>query len=419
MVAVPESGQRGTRHWVPSALLLCITFGLTAFGLAVLTSAGKSSPKGGDSLFIFKRQLLWFLPALAAGFATSYLSLDWARKQVWRFYGVAIFLLVLVITPGIRKSVKGSARWLEFGPVKLQVSDIGKIALILALAHYLAEYRRYFSPPRPPILQWKRPFFPFLHFRYRQAFPYLSPVNDSAADFLYGFVTPCLIIGCICALVLAEPDLGTTILCASVGGIVLFTAGVRHLYVWPLVCVGVTAVVVAVMNWGSRLRRVLAFLDPEGRKMDEAYQLWQGMLGFAVGGRDGAGLGQGMQQEAFLPEAHTDFVFAIAGEELGLVATLSVTAAFLAFFWIVILNLPRMQDVFRFNVCLGATLFIVLQALINMGVVTGLLPTKGMSLPFISYGGTNLVMMFALVGLILNCMRTGSTLHLGGGREIS
>jgi cell division protein FtsW len=212
--------------------------------------------------------------------------------------------------------------------------------------------------------------------------------------------------------------MGTTLLCASVGGILLFIAGVRHLFVWPFVALAGTALTVLIMNWENRMRRVLAFLDPEGRKMDEAYQLWQGMLGFAVGGRDGAGLGQGMQQDSFLPEAHTDFVFAIVGEEMGLLFTMGVAVGFLAIFCIVCANLRRQQDVFRFNLCLGATLFIVLQALINMGVVTGLLPTKGMSLPFISYGGTNLVMMFVLVGLILNCMRTASRIPLTGGREL-
>jgi cell division protein FtsW len=419
MVAPTEQGSRATRYRVPAALLLCLAVGLAAFGLVVLTSAGKSFPnKAGDPLFIFKRQAFWFVPSLFAGLTCAYVNLDWIRRHVWKFYGLTCFLLVLVVTPGIRRSVKGASRWLEFGPVKLQVSDIGKVALIIALAHYLTEYRRYFCPPRPRVLEWRRPFVTFLRFRTTKSFPWLVPLNDASGDFLHGFAGPCAVIAVICGLIVLEPDLGTTVLCAAVGGILLFTAGVRHLYVWPLVCSVLATLVVVVINWPSRLRRVASFLDPEGTKMDAGYQLWQGMLGFAVGGRDGAGLGQGMQQESFLPEAHTDFVFAIAGEELGLVATVGVVVAFLAFFWVVVLNLRRMNDVFRFNVCLGATLFIVLQALINMGVVTGLLPTKGMSLPFISYGGTNLVMMFALVGLILNCMRTGSGLALGDEREI-
>ena len=222
----------------------------------------------------------------------------------------------------------------------------------------------------------------------------------------------------LCGLIAIEPDLGTMVLCAAVAGTMLFVAGVRHLYVWPLVGLASTVLSVVVLGWENRRNRVISFLYPEEHKQGVGYQLWQGMRGFACGGTDGAGLGNGMQQEAFLPEAHTDFIFAIVGEELGLWFTLGVAAAFLAFFALVVSHLPRQQDVFRFNICLGAMLFIVYQALINMGVVTGLLPTKGMSLPFISYGGTNILMMFALVGLILNCMRTGSRLSLAGPREI-
>jgi cell division protein FtsW len=417
MVAHTDTGSRNSRSRWPAALLLCLAVGLAAFGLVVLTSAGKSA-KPSDPNFIFRRQSLWLPVALLSGVFATYVNLDLVRRHVWKIYAATCVLLLAVRIPHIGRPVKGSWRWIQMGPVNLQVSDLGKIALILALSHYLANHRRWFSPPRPALLKWRWPFIDFLSFRQIQKFPYIAPLNEPSGDFLYGFVGPVSIFGGICALVLIEPDLGTTILCASVGGILLFVAGVRHLFVWPAVCAGLAGAAAMVVLLPTRMRRVLAFLDPEGRKMDEAYQLWQGMLGFAVGGRDGAGLGQGMQQESFLPEAHTDFVFAIVGEEMGLWFTLGVSAAFLGMFWVVAANLRRQQDVFRFNVCLGAMLFIVLQALINMGVVTGLLPTKGMSLPFISYGGTNLVMMFVLVGLILNCMRTASRIPLAGGREL-
>lgn len=450
MVAHNEPGARITRHRVPIWLLLLLTLGLAIFGLVVLTSAGKSFiNKGGDPLFIFKRQAFWFFPALVAGLCTAFIDLDKIRAHVWKFYFVTCGLLLAARIPGIGRDVKGSWRWLEFGPVKLQVSDIGKVALVIALSHYLASNRRWFSPPRPKLVEWDwsawrewRPaggdfvrllFFPLWPMRFLRptgfalrekrvagaGIPYPVSVDDAAGDFLNGFVKPCLVVGGICGLIAIEPDLGTTVLCAAVGGVLLFVAGVRHLFVWPLVATGAAGFTVLVMNWENRLRRVLAFLNPEGLKDDASFQLWQGMIGFGVGGVDGAGLGRGMQQQAYLPEAHTDFVFAIVGEELGLRFTLGVVAAFLCIFLVVITNLRRQQDVYRFNICLGATLFIVLQALINMGVVTGCLPTKGMSLPFISYGGTNLVMMFALVGLIINCMRTGSRILPGGPSELS
>jgi cell division protein FtsW len=146
-------------------------------------------------------------------------------------------------------------------------------------------------------------------------------------------------------------------------------------------------------------------MDPEGRQGDESYQLFQGMLAFACGGITGVGPGNGMQQRAYLPEAHTDFVFTIIGEEWGLLATALVALTYLAIFLIVMRELRRCTDLFRFAVALGCSLFLTLQALVNMLVVTGLLPTKGIALPFISYGGTNLVVSGMLVGLMLNALR--------------
>lgn len=405
-------------------MLICIAVGLAAFGLVVLTSAGKSA-KPADPNFIFRRQSVWLPVALSFGVLAAFVNLDWVRRHVWKFYGAACVLMVAARIPGIGRNVKGSWRWIQVGPVNLQVSDLGKIALVLALAHYLANRRRWFTPPRPPLLKWRWPFVDFLSFRQIDLriprlgnFPGFTPVNEASGDFYYGFVGPVAIFGTVCALVLLGPDLGTAILCAAVGGIMLFVAGVRHLFVWPAVCAGLAGAAGMVVLLPTRLARITSFLYNEENKQGSGYQLWQAKLGFAVGGRDGVGLGQGMQQESFLPEAHTDFVFAIVGEEMGLWFTLGVAFAFLAMFWIVAGNLRRQQDVFRFNLCLGAMLFIVLQALINMGVVTGLGPTKGMSLPFISYGGTNIVMMFVLVGLILNCMRTASRIPLAGGREL-
>ena len=339
--------------------------------------------------------------------------------------------------------------------MKLQVSDIGKVALILALAHYLANNRRWFSPPRPGLLgfdggawkAWRKgkssfagrllaclwlPVWPLRFLRppgyackWKKILgsfhvPYPEHKDESSGDFLNGFVKPCLVIGGVCALIMKEPDLGTTVLCASVGGILLF-----HRRRAPPVClatrrVGCDGFFHPRRRPGPNRSRACSRCSSirKGRSRVSVTSFGRAWRGFAVGGVDGAGLGRGMQQESFLPEAHTDFVFAIVGEELGFFVTLGVAVAFLAIFWVVTANPRRQQDVFRFNVCLGATLFIVLQSLINMGVVTGLLPTKGMSLPFISYGGTNLLMMFTLVGLILNCMRTASRIPLGGAREL-
>jgi cell division protein FtsW len=153
------------------------------------------------------------------------------------------------------------------------------------------------------------------------------------------------------------------------------------------------------------MRRFTSFLEPWEKRGDEAYQLFEGMVAFGVGGLTGKGAANGIQGRAYLPEAHTDFVFSVIGEEYGLVATSLVALVYFGIFWCAYRAMRFSSDLYRFNICLGATLFLVMQALINMGVVTGLLPTKGISLPFISYGGTNLVIMGCMVGLVLNCIR--------------
>jgi cell division protein FtsW len=160
------------------------------------------------------------------------------------------------------------------------------------------------------------------------------------------------------------------------------------------------------------LRRFTAFLDVEGNKSAGTYQLYQSLAAFAVGGTDGAGLGQGRQQMNFLPEAHTDFIFAVVGEELGMWATLAVVAVFLAMFVAGVLHLRRAPNLFQFLLVIGCLLLMCLQAIINLGVVTGIFPTKGMSLPFISAGLSNLLLMGVLLGILLNTQRTWGRVSL-------
>lgn len=394
---------RFSRFWVPASFLMLFAFALTGFGVLILSSAGAKAPAASSGpLHIMYAQLKYLPIALLAGLVAFRVDLERLRQWVWWIFGAVCVLLVLVRVPGIGKSVKGSWRWIDLGVVNLQVSDLAKIALVLTLSHYLANQQRVLRPVYFRWLEWS-PKFPWL-LRGKKTFPWIEPTTMAGWDFTRGFLLPGLIIGAICGLIAIEPDLGTMALCAVVGGVLLFVSGARLFYLIPTAAVMMAAFAWVVYNWPNRLNRVLAFMDPEGYKSTLSYQLWQGMVAFACGGVSGEGLGQGLQQRHFLPEAHTDFIFSIAGEELGLVATGSVAVVFCCMFLVVVTNLPRAHNLYQFNVCLGATLFIVLQALINMGVVTGLLPTKGMSLPFISYGGTNLVTMFVMLGLVLNCL---------------
>lgn len=351
-------------------VLVFAVAGLTFLGLVVLASASLSFSQ--ESRSIFNRQLIWLVIAVIMGLITFYIDLEKIRNlSVFVAIGTIIFL-VLVLIPGLGVRVNGAQRWLGIGSMRFQVSEFAKLSLVFTLAHYLSIQQRYIK------------------------------------QFVRGFLIPSIMIGIVCILIILEPDFGTTFLCGCVGLGMLFTAGVRLYYLLPSLLAGGLFFFVAVLLDPVRLRRLTSFLDIESNKSDGAYQLWQGILAFAAGGVQGIGLGHGRQQMAFLPEAHTDFIFPIIGEELGLYFTAGVVCLFLCIFIVGYLILCRIPDLFYASLVMGSLLCIILQALINIGVVTGLLPTKGMSLPFISYGGSNLIVMFMFVGILLNALKIWS-----------
>lgn len=340
---------------------------LTAVGLTVLFSAGGSSEQFLGSFFT--RQLVWLGVALAAGFVAFRLGVDRLRVLIWPIAVVSLGLLIVVIIPGVGVEVNGARRWIEIGPFRAQSSEFAKIGYVCLIA-------------------W-----------------YVSKVGRRMNRFVPGFLIPVLLMIPFLVLLVAEPDLGTTVLYACVGGGLLLAAGTPLKSLLIALCLFLGAVVLLVLDNPERLQRVTSFLALEENRTGGGYQLWQGILGFSVGGFEGAGPGKGRQHLSFLPEAHTDFVFAVVGEELGFIATGSVVLLFCLFTALAISQVKKAPDLFGFTVVFGALLFIVGQTLINMGVVTGLLPTKGMSLPFLSYGGSNLVMMYFLTGIILSTFR--------------
>lgn len=390
-----------------AGLIVFIALGLSIFGLIVQTSAGQYHHPS-DSLYTFKRQAIFFVPALLCGVIAARLNLERFRRHAWWILGIAMVVLFSIYVPGFGKVVNGSRRWVDFAFFRLQVSDPAKIALVFVLAHYLAGAQRHFLPVK------------FKRFERRGYF--YVPTPEARTDFLYGFLIPSGIIGLICAGVAVEPDLGTTVLCAAVGFTMLFLAGGRFCYFVCSFVAGIAAVSVSIpailvsMKWfpvvekkfqvfcDNRWKRFLSFWYTEELKADDSYQLWNALTGIASGEFFGKGLGEGMIYRGFLPEAHTDCVFAVIGEEFGFCGTVLIPAVFLALFGLVVSQLRKITDVFYFNICLGSGLFILLQAVVNMFVNLGLLPTKGMSLPFISYGGSNLVVMFIFIGLIWNAI---------------
>lgn len=363
--------------WIPLAFAVII---LISLGLSAIYSASQSFQ---DSAFlILRKQLIWLGLSFFACFFVTRIKLEWLRQYALLIYILSVIGLLVVLVPGIGIKVNGAQRWLGLGPVRLQVSEFAKIGLVFALSHYLAVNQR------------------------------------ELGSFWKGFLFPCILIGIIFGLIMKQPDYGTAFLCALVGMTLLFLAGCKLRYLVPCILAGIIMFAALVYHDPVRLRRVVSYLNVEENRADSSYQLYQGIMAFRAGGVEGVGLGQGRQQMSFLPEAHTDFIFAIIGEEMGLIYTTGIVLVFLTIFLILIFNAKRSPNLFHYSLITGGCLMIVFQALINMGVVTGCLPTKGMSLPFISYGGSNLMVMFILFGLFINIFRSWNKPAIENPREL-
>jgi cell division protein FtsW len=367
---------RGRFAFNPAMVIVVCAIGLTFLGLTILFSASASFKQG--PYYYLNKQIAGVFAAAAVCWVTSRLNLDYVRRYAWWLGGALVLMLILVLIPHLGITVKGSRRWLGFGPLRVQVSEFAKLGMVFCLAHYLA-------------------------------------LNQTRlGEFKRGYLYPLAIVGGFAGLIVLEPDFGTAALTVAVGVVLLFLAGAKWRYIVPTVAGAGGAFTILVLHNPNRLRRFLAFLDVEGNKSGGTYQLYQSLAAFAAGGFDGAGLGQGRQQMAFLPEAHTDFIFAVVGEELGLWFTLGVVAVFLIMFIAGLVHLRRAPNLFQFLLVTGCLLLICLQAIINLGVVTGVFPTKGMSLPFISAGLSNLLLMGLLVGVIVNTQRTWGRAALPG-----
>jgi cell division protein FtsW len=345
----------------PATTIILCALGLTVLGLTILFSASAWFKKG--PYFYLNKQLIGVVLAGLLCFVVSRINLDYLRRYAWWIAGICLVLLALVLVVGIE--VNGSRRWLGYGSVRLQVSEFAKLGMVFCLAHYLA-------------------------------------LNQTRiGEFSRGFLYPLGIVGAFAGLTLREPDFGVAALMVAVGLVLLFLAGAKWRYIAPGVLLIGGVFAVAVIQNPNRLRRMTEFLSE-----DKSYQLRQGLAAFAAGGINGAGLGQGRQQLSYLPEAHTDYIFSVVGEELGLVYTLGVVMLFTVVLVAGLVHLRRAPNLFHFLLVLGCVVLICVQAIINLGVVTAIFPTKGMSLPFISAGLSNLLLMGMLLGIILNTQRT-------------
>jgi cell division protein FtsW len=352
----------------PDYGLFLIVVVLLAGGVVMVYSASAilATDRFKDPAFFLKKQLFWAVLGFTALWGAMVTDYRRWRPLVLPFLAGAFVLLVLVLVPPFGQSINGTRRWLRWGPVSLQPTELAKLALILYLADFLAR---------------------------RQAV---------IGSFFRGILPPLLITFAVAGLVLLQPDLGSAVALTTVVVAMLFVAGARVQHMALIASAAVPVVILAVLGASYRLRRVFAFLDPWADPRGSGFQIIQSYLALGGGGTVGRGLGESKQKLFYLPEPHTDFVFAIIGEELGFLGAVVTVSLFGLLLWRGMRIGLRVADSFGALVAFGVTALLSTQALVNLGVVVGLLPTKGLPLPFISFGGSSLLMAMAGVGLLLS-----------------
>ncbi len=365
-------GQRRRERAIPAMdypLLFC-ALGLLAFGFVMVTSASMSIGETccRDPFHYAIRHGLALSLALAAGLLTFRVPTEW-----WERYGTWLFLLsglvlVMVLIPGIGRSVNGATRWIPLGPLNLQPSEFVKLFAILYVAGYLVRHA------------------------------------DKVANEISGFIRPMILIGIAAALILMQPDFGTTaVMLATVMGL-LFLGGASLMPFILLLGAVAAGLVALVILSPYRLARVVSFLNPWEDPFNSGYQLSQALIAFGRGEWLGVGLGNGIQKQFFLPEAHTDFLASVIGEELGLAGMLVLIAAFCFLVWRAIAIGVRAEAVkrpFETYVAQGIGIWLGLQAFVNIGVNVGVLPTKGLTLPFMSYGSNSVIVDCMAIAVLL------------------
>lgn len=344
---------------------------LIVIGCVMLYSTGAFAPGNhGDQLFFLKRQGTWLGVAVVLCSIGACADYHLIQRHWWVLAATAFVLLLLCFVPGIGLSHKGASRWIHLGGWSMQPSELAKLATVAALA-------------------W-----------------WFSRDEETPRSFVKGFVAPLLGLAVIVTPIAREVDMGTTALLGATTFSMMFVAGTRWLYLLPMIAVGFGGLAFAITRMPERLGRVLAFWNPEKFPAD-AYQQVQGLIALGSGGVEGLGLGNGRQKMAFLPEAHTDFILPVIGEELGLRMTLLIVFCFIVFIMCGALISLRARDRFGLLLGFGIVMLIAFQAAVNIGVTTMVLPNKGFPLPFISYGGSNLAFCLFCVGILINIYRQG------------
>ena len=354
----------------PDFILLLSTFTLLAIGLVMISSASMdyASQRYDDPFYHTRRHAIYLIIALIAGFIASKVSVElWQRSDKYLLL-LSFIILTLIIIPGVGLKVNNATRWLTIGPLTLQGSEVAKLGVIVYLGSYLV----------------------------RQ--------NDLVRSKWSGFLNPMAIMMAMVVLLIKEPDFGAVVVLMSAALGMLFLGGVR-LWQFIITLVGVGGLcVVLVMSSQYRMQRLYSYLDPWSDQFGDGYQLTQALIAFGRGEWFGLGLGDSIQKLFYLPEAHTDFIFAILAEELGFIGCLLVLSIYVVLIGRILFiarKAESMSQSFSAYVAYGVSIVFSAQLFINVGVNIGLLPTKGLTLPFLSYGGSSLLVSCVLIGLVL------------------
>jgi cell division protein FtsW len=360
-------------HRKSAYILFLAVLGLLVIGIVMLFSTSAfARDSHGDVYFFIKRQAIWFGIGLVVCTFAALIDYHFWQRTWWLWFALALIALTLCYFPPLGMRINGSRRWVGLGQLTFQPSELAKLAAIFFLAAWFSRYEK------------------------------------AGNNAIYGFLFPLGTISLLAGLILGEVDLGTTALLGTTAFVVMFIAGVNPLWLGIVSFAGLGAIVVVATQISERMGRLSAFLHPQNFKEDAGLQQMQALIAWGSGGMEGLGLGNGRQKMLYLPYAHTDFIFPIIGEELGLRFSLLVVFLFVVIIVCGIMIALHAKDRFGLLLGCGVVSLLALQAAVNIGVTTSLLPNKGLPLPFISYGGSNLVACLFGVGLLLNVYRQGS-----------
>lgn len=350
----------------PDFWLLGAVGGLLGFGIVMVLNVSyfHAEARYGDPYLFFRKHVVAVGAGLALMLLVSRVRLEVLERWASLMLPVCVLGLLLVLTPGIGAERGGAQRWIALGGFSLQPSEFVKLGVVLYLARWITRHR------------------------------------EAMHEFSTGVLPALVAVGGCAALILGQPDFGTAAIVGVLLLLMLYVGGARPAHLLALLLCGALAMTLAVQLAPYRMRRLLAFRDPWAHSQDTGFQLVQSLIAFGSGGLDGVGLGQSRQKMLFLPEAHTDFIFALVGEELGLIGALAVLGLFAVVAVRGFRVAARHPDSFASLLAFGLTAVLILSAVVNVGVVLGMLPTKGLPLPFLSYGGSALLATMLEVGLL-------------------